>query len=163
MKDIRVTALRFDNTPYRWWQSEVEYESPNQLITLNRVGDLVYEAHSKWEMDNDCRMFYWTDRPYNLVETYDSNGDSKMIYINVASPIQIENDLGSYRDYDLDVVKKRGCSIKVLDEDEFLDAMNEFNYSEAFVKDCRESLECAISLAERWKWNNDIKNLRELG
>lgn len=162
-RSIQITALRADHTPYRWWESVVEYDSSNLLITSNKARDFVYESNSEWQLNDDCRMYYWTDRPYNLMETYDSDGHPKMIYLNIASPIQFENSCGNYHDYELDVQRNRGCSVEVLDEDEFLTAIKKYKYSDSFVKECKASLALAIELAEQWKWSNDIYSLREFG
>ena len=68
-----------------------------------------------------------------------------------------------WEDYELDVSKKRGGPTEILDEEEFIHAIEEYNYSNSFVDQCRRTLESAIAFAERWTWSNDSNNLREYG
>lgn len=160
-KKFHITALHADNTPYRWWESEQELFKSNTLVTRNKIGDLVYEPDGQWEMNYFSRAFYWTDLPFNLLETYEVGGEPRKIYINIASPFQLKDNAGSYQDYELDVERRRGGSIEILDEEEFLDAISRYEFSESFVKECRVSLELAIKVAEQWEWSNDINSLRE--
>lgn len=160
---IQIQALRSDRTPYRWWESKIEDAGSHCIITSNQIGDLVYEPEGHWKTKLHSRAYYWTDRPLNVIEVYSDSGEPVEIYINIASPFQVEGEKGSYIDYELDVSLKRGHPIEILDEDEFLAAIDKYGYTSTLVNECRSSLQSAIRLAERWPWTNDVNHLRYFG
>jgi protein associated with RNAse G/E len=98
-----------------------------------------------------------------MFEIYTTDGEPEEIYINIASPFTLDNKVGHYLDYELDMSKKKGQPIVILDEEEFVNATEYYNYSKNFVSECRKSLELAITLAERWEWRNTFLHLREFG
>jgi protein associated with RNAse G/E len=154
--------MHADGKAYRWWQSGVEYVSSYCVVTRNKIGDTTYEPGVNWNMKFNSRAFYWANRNYNLIEIYDDLGEAAQIYINIASPFKLDTMQLSYFDYELDVSMKKGHPAEILDEDEFAQAIDEYQYSDNFVHLCREALATAVTLAEHWEWRNHFENLKEL-
>jgi protein associated with RNAse G/E len=101
-----------------------------------------------------ARHYLWPDRPYNLCENYTTDGTHNFLYLNIASkPVFLEGEI-RYTDYELDLVKdyekKRA---KLLDEDEFAQAISEHGYTPAFQTECWAAVAEARSLLEDWSWH----------
>jgi protein associated with RNAse G/E len=158
---INVTAMHTDETDYRWWKSEIEYKSLTCIVTRNKIGDITFEPSGNWIMKFDSRAYYWANRDHNLLEIYDELGDAMQIYMNIASPFQLETMQLRYFDYELDVNKRKGHPTEILDEDEFILAIDKYGYSDTFIRQCRKALTSAIELAEHWEWRNNFRELKE--
>ncbi|MCC2684051.1 MAG: hypothetical protein K0R75_950 [Paenibacillaceae bacterium] len=112
-------------------------------------------------MKFNSRAFYWANCNFNLIEIYDDRGDAMQVYINIASPFQLETMKLRYFDYELDVNKRKGHPTEILDEEEFIQAIDKYKYSDTFIRQCREALTSAIEFAERWEWRNHFGDLKE--
>ncbi|MGI8827123.1 MAG: DUF402 domain-containing protein [Chloroflexota bacterium] len=147
---VTVMALRSDGNPYRWWKAQVESVSNGRIVTVSRVDEPVQGPSGGWVHTHDTRTIYWFKRPYNLSEVYEPSGRLKQIYIHIASPPALRGDEILYTDHELDVVRRPGHPIRVLDEDEFSVAARHYGYSPAFQASCRKAVEEARRLARHW-------------
>jgi protein associated with RNAse G/E len=147
---VNIRALKSDGSCYRHWEATVESITDDGLVTLNRPGDEVRGPAGGWAMRLATRTFYWFERPYNLHEMYFPDGRLKQIYIHIASPARLCGRDLVYTDYELDVVKRPGQALLVRDEEEFREACSEYGYSNEFQCSCREAVDEALRLADRW-------------
>lgn len=147
---IEVRARKSDGTVYRWWYSTVEYVDCERIVTVNRAGDRVRGPAGGWAMKHCTRTIYWFARPYNLAEVYQPDGSLKQIYIHIATPITADDRSLSYVDLELDVVKRPGQPLRIMDEDEFDDAADQYGYTYEFKCSCRRAVEEALQLASCW-------------
>jgi protein associated with RNAse G/E len=148
---IEIRAMKSDGTVYRSWRTTVEAVDGDRVVTVNRVGDQVGGPAGGWGMKHANRTIYWLGRPYNLSEVYQPDGRLKQIYIHIASPARVEDGVLIYTDYELDVVKRPGQPLRIVDEDEFEVATNEYGYSPEFCSACRQAVSEALQLAESWQ------------
>lgn len=148
---ITVTALKSDGEPYRWWRAIVESVCESRMVTLTRIGDPVHGPGGGWTQRHHIRTFYWLNRPYNLMEVYEPDGRLKQIYIHIASaPIFYGHHL-TYTDHELDVVRRHGQPVRVVDQDEFMAAAHRFGYSHEFQAACRKAVSEALTVCSRWR------------
>ncbi|NLG69553.1 MAG: DUF402 domain-containing protein, partial [Firmicutes bacterium] len=134
---VQVKALKYDGTVYRWWDAAVECRVGSLIVTFNSPGHLVFDLRGAWPTRVACRAYYWLDRPYNVLETFQVDGTPEQLYINVASPASLHAGILSFRDYQLDVVKRPGLPASIVDEDEFEEARHRYGYPPGFVGHCR--------------------------
>jgi hypothetical protein len=72
---VRVTALRADGVPYRWWDTLVEEASADYVVTYSPPGCSVYQPDGNgWISRNHIRAHYWADRWNVLLEVYYPDG-----------------------------------------------------------------------------------------
>ena len=126
------------------------------MIDKTKLGDHPIQHH--------LRSYYWFDKLYNLIEVFDVNGILVQIYINIASLPEFANGVMSFKDHELDVVRDMPGSAKIVDEDEFAEAVVKYQYSEEFQKKMYTAAQEALALADHWTANpvpvfggNDVK------
>jgi protein associated with RNAse G/E len=147
---IRVAAYKSDGTRYRCWYATVEALEPNLIVTISPAGHRVEDTSGGWVSQHSIRSYYWLDRWYCLLEVYAADGTLEEIYVNINSPIQIEDSELKFTDYELDVSRELPCGARIVDEDEFREAAREYGYSEEFQRACYETARQAIELANHW-------------
>src|SRR5947209_18807461 len=147
---IRIRALKACGNCYRWWPATVESIDRECIVTMARVCHAVRGAKGGWVSKFDMRGVYWFDRPYNLVEVYLPNGKLKQVYIHIASPARLDGTSLIYTDHELDIVRRPGQPVRVVDEHEFAEACEEYGYTSDFQHACRHAVEEAIRLAVTW-------------
>lgn len=150
---ISIRALKADGQPYRWWRATVEWIDQDHVTTLNRIGDLVEgEGEDEgWSYKQHSRNIYWFGRPYNLAEVYERDGRLKQLYVHIASMPTLEDRTLVYVDHELDVVRRRGQTPRVTDQDEFEAAAARYGYSAEFRAACWRAVEEAMELVMRWR------------
>jgi protein associated with RNAse G/E len=148
---LEIRALKADGHAYRWWHGTVESVDSEQLVTISPVGHRVEGPKGGWISRFDVRAVYWFQRPYNLTELYMPGGRLKQVYVNIASPAELEDGVLRYTDHELDVVWRPGQRPRVMDEGEFCAAAAEYGYSPELQKRCRRAVGQALRLIRGWK------------
>ena len=108
---VNVVVFSLDGTRRRWWTSTIESVDSRCVRTFSRLGNPVGGPKGGWASQADIRAFYWFDRHYNLLESYDAAGTLSEIYVHIASPAKIINGAMHYIDYELDVVRRAGSPL----------------------------------------------------
>lgn len=147
---VQVRAHKSDGACYRWWTATVESVTPGELTLVTPVGRLIEGIDGNLVSENALRVHYWADRWYCLLEAYTPEGKLAEIYVNINSPIEIEDLQVCFTDYELDVIRRPPGEAELVDEDEFQEAAVEYGYSEAFQRACYEVAQEALDLANRW-------------
>src|SRR5690606_20757865 len=96
------------------------------------------------------RGHYWFDRPFNLLEVFAVDGTLVEIYVNVASQPVLDGDRLTFADYELDVSIEGDGPPRILDEDEFVEAIKRYGYSAEFQASCRAAAQDGLALAASW-------------
>ena len=148
---VEIRAEKSDGSVYRRWRATVESADVERVVTLSRVGDPVGGPCGGWTMKHASRNFYWFARPYNLAEVYQPDGRLKQIYVHIASPARLEDGALRYVDLELDVVKRPGEPLRIVDEDEFDEACSQYGYTPEFQCLCRAAVDEALDLIRRWR------------
>ncbi|MDE2899063.1 MAG: DUF402 domain-containing protein [Chloroflexota bacterium] len=147
---VNVVVFNLSGTRRRWWTSTIEAVDNCGLRTFSRRGNPVGGPKGGWASQADIRAFYWFDRPYNLLESYDAAGALSEIYVHIASPAQFVDGELHYTDYELDVARRTGEQPIVLDEDEFEHAVTALGLTPEFRSACYRTIDEVTALAESW-------------
>jgi protein associated with RNAse G/E len=147
---IHVRAYKSDSTCYRWWSATVESVTPDQIVVVTPAGHRVEDPSGGWISKHSIRSYYWPGKPYSLLEVYRPDGRLDEIYVNINSPVEIDDDQIRFTDYELDVSRRPPDKARLVDQDEFREAAARYGYSEEFQETCYELARQAQELANRW-------------
>jgi protein associated with RNAse G/E len=150
---IHIRACKTDGTVYRSWYTTIESVDAETVVTVSPAGSLVIDKTKLGDhpIKHHLRSYYWFDKYYNLIEVFDADGQLVEIYINIASPPEFEDEVMSFKDHELDVVRDMPGQAKLIDEDEFAEAAVKYHYSKEFQEKMYSAAEEAIELANHWK------------
>ena len=81
---------------------------------------------------------------------YAANGRLAEIYVNISSPVEIGDSQLRFTDYELDVSREPPQEARIVDEDEFLEGVTKYGYSEEFQQACYQAAREAIGVANSW-------------
>jgi protein associated with RNAse G/E len=148
--DVQVQAYKSDGTCYRWWNGTVEAAEPDRVVVITPVGHQVYNAEGGWRSRWAIRAHYWPDRWYSVLEVYQPDGTLAEIYVNINSPVKIGDAQLCFTDYELDVSRVLPGQARLVDEDEFQEAVSTYGYSTEFQETCYRVAREAIQVADNW-------------
>jgi protein associated with RNAse G/E len=147
---VQVDAYKLDGTRYRWWHATVEAAGADKIVLVAPVGHRVEDAGGGWASEHAIRAFYWPDRWYSLLEVYAPDGTLQEIYVNIASPVRVEDGRIWFVDYELDVSREPPHEARIVDEEEFLEAVTRYEASQAFQQACYQAAREAMEVANLW-------------
>ncbi len=149
---IRVCARKTDGTVYRSWHTTIESVDAGSIVTISPAGSMIIDKTKLGDhpTENHLRSYYWYDKFYNLIEVFNTQENLIEIYINIASPPEFEDNVISFRDHELDVVRDMPDLARLVDEDEFTEAVVKYQYSEEFQKKLYAAANEALDLANSW-------------
>ncbi len=96
--------------------------------------------------------YYWLDRWYNIFRFINPDGELRNYYCNVNMPPTLDGEVLSYIDLDIDVLVEPDFSYKVLDQDEFEENAERYNYPEHVRRNARQAVTELIELIEDRKF-----------
>jgi protein associated with RNAse G/E len=145
-----MRAHKSDGTCYRWWTATVEASEPDQVIVVTPAGHRLHTPDGDWTSKWAVRSYYWPDRWYSVLEVYQTDGTLAEIYVNINSPVEIDDTQLCYTDYELDVSRELPYPARIVDEDEFEEAASEYGYSDEFQQTCYRIANEALEIANHW-------------
>ena len=150
---IHVRACKTDGTVYRSWHATIESVDTDSIVTISPAGSMVIDKTKLGDhpIQHHLRSYYWFDKYYNLIEVFDINGALVELYINIASPPEVENGVMSFKDHELDVSRVPPKAAELIDEDEFAEAVITYQYTKKFQEKMYAAANEALELADRWK------------
>ena len=84
------------------------------------------------------------------MEVYAPDGRLHEVYVNIGSPVEMEEGELRFIDYELDVSRMPPHAARIEDEDEFREAAVRYGYSEAFQVACYAVARETVGLADGW-------------
>lgn len=147
---VQVKAYKSDGTCYRWWFATVEAASTDKLVLITPYGHRVEDPHGGWNSKYAIRAYYWPQKWYSLLEVYGASGSLEQIYANISSPIVVGEEQIRFTDYELDVSRRLPHVGRIVDEDEFLEAVSKYGYSPEFQEACYQAAREALDVANSW-------------
>jgi protein associated with RNAse G/E len=150
--EIHVRACKTDGTVYRSWHTTIESVDAGSIVTISPAGSMVIGKTKLGDhpIKHHLRSYYWFDKFYNLIEAFDTDGQLVEIYINIASPPEFADHGMSFKDHELDVTRDIHGQARLIDEDEFAEAVLKYRYSEEFQKKMYAAAREALELADHW-------------
>lgn len=124
MKPIRLQAYKPNGKPHMSWSTEFFAQSGEWILTHTPQATSV-RHHTKdltYIMQHSCFGIFNMKEFYNSFIDLNVDGSFKMLYINIATPAVLQNDVISWTDLELDIVRQRGKLAEIIDEDEFEEA-----------------------------------------
>ncbi|MGD9001210.1 MAG: DUF402 domain-containing protein [Anaerolineae bacterium] len=146
----QVRAYKADGACYRWWYATVEAVETDRIVLVAPVGHRVEGIDGGWASQHAIRAYYWLNRWYSLLEVYAPDGRLAEIYVNISSPVEIEDSQMRFTDYELDVSRVPPNEARIVDEEEFLEAASRHAYSKELQEACRRAAREAVELADSW-------------
>lgn len=116
---IQIKACNSGGVCYRSWYSSVEAIEDDKVVVISLAGQPVQDLDRTWVSEHTIRGYYWLDRMYGLLEVYTADGTLEEIYVNISSPVHVEETHLWFTDYELDVSHKLPHPAQIVDEDEF--------------------------------------------
>ncbi len=148
---LQIKAYKADGTCYRWWPATIETVTTDLIVTIAPIGKRVEGIGGGWVSDMAIRTFYWFAKPYSLLEIYQADGQLAEIYVNINSLVQTAPGQLSYIDYELDVTLQPPLAARIVDQDEFAEAVIEYGYSADFQAFCYQAAHEAVEVANNWR------------
>lgn len=137
---------------YRSWHTTIETLDADSMVTVSPIGSEMYDRkRGNIHIGHAMRSYYWSDKFYNLIELFDAQGNLAQIYINIASPLYSEDGSLCFKDYELDVFKYSSSSARLIDEDEFAEAVVTYRYTKEFQQQMYAVAHEALELANHWQ------------
>ena len=160
-RPIHVVSTKYDGS--RHW----EYDSRLVLTTGSLIvsQDFAGQVYQTWKGPHtepfDVRNHFWTDRWYNVMRCDRPRaGGLEYWYCNVTTPAQYDGETVRYSDLDLDVLVFPDGSLKVVDEDEFLEHSVLMGYPPDVIEQSRRAVDELIALARGAQFPFDLKALQ---
>ena len=150
-EQLQVKAYKADGTCYRWWPATIEIVTEDLIVTSAPIGKRVEGIGGGWVSDTAIRTFYWLAKPYSLLEVYQADGQLAEIYVNINSLVEIKPGQLSYIDYELDVTLQPPLAARIVDEDEFAEAVIKYGYTAEFQAFCYQAAHEAVEVANSWR------------
>jgi uncharacterized protein len=148
---VQVHFYKSDGTRYRAWAATVEAVLDDCLAVTMQPGTKIEMLTGDSEAKFCSRSTFFYDKPFFVLELYDpADGRLVEIYVNINSPIELEDHTIRFVDYELDVSLVPPGMAVLVDEDEFAEAVEKFGYSAEFQQFCYTAAQEAIHLANNW-------------
>jgi len=148
-----VRACKFDGSLHRSWRAELVRQDSSLLVL-----DAMFEAEVNHQLMGTIARgtvsleYYWLDRWYNIFRFINPDGELRNYYCNVNMPPTLDGEVLSYIDLDIDVLVEPDFSYKVLDQDEFEENAERYNYPEHVRRNARQAVTELIELIEDRKF-----------
>lgn len=146
---ISIESLKHDKSLHRRWETnEILYTDTNIVIGKNNRTMVVERNEKRWRTKEPA-IFYFDDRYwFNIILLF---GENYYYYCNMASPFTYANKKITYIDYDLDIIVDDSYAYHIMDEEEFLLHLQQYDYEEAVIQKVMEHKEILIEWIEKRK------------
>ena len=149
MREILLRQLKHDGSCYRWHPAQVVYEAADGFVLRTERGTAISNAQSEWPARFDSYRYFWYGRWYTLLVLLDASEKLLEVYVDIAGPVRFADGVVSYIDYELDVTSIDGP--RLVDEDEFAEAIEKYGYSAELQARCYAAAEEALALVAGWR------------
>ena len=147
--DIRLRSTKIDGAPHFEWTCRVIGASLDAIVLHQAAGTPIKTWKEVWTPDFDARIYFWRDRWFNVIQSWNTDGSLSGYYCNVTTPAHvIENEL-CWDDLDLDVSVRADGTYRVLDEDEWARNVERLGYAPELVARARRAMDELITSVER--------------
>lgn len=139
---ITVRVLKYDGAEHRRWNACLA-QRQGSLIVLDAEFEFEVQHHLLGDIQHGTRTieYYWLDRWYNVFRFLRTDDSTRLYYCNVNMPPQLESDVLTYIDLDIDILVQPDFSYQVLDHEEFAANAARYGYSE----DTKRQAEAAVA------------------
>ena len=146
---ITVRVLKYDGAEHRRWSAKIaRREGP--MIVLDAEFDYDVQHHLLGEIPRGTRTieYYWLDCWYNVFQFMNNEGSTRLYYCNVSAPPELEGDVLSYVDLDIDLLVQPDLSYQLLDMEEIESNAERWSYSVETRRKALASVTELVSMIE---------------
>ncbi|WP_427867166.1 DUF402 domain-containing protein [Mycoplasmopsis arginini] len=122
-----IQAFKYDGTLYRQYEGCKIVANLDDFVVVLLMKTKVQETSINWVVSKPILFFFAKNRFYNASITLNENGQNH-IYINLASPFFIEDEIIKYIDFDLDIKCYNDNEFNVIDWHDFKESITKLNY-----------------------------------
>ncbi|ENY69187.1 Hypothetical protein, DUF 402 family [Metamycoplasma auris 15026] len=122
-----IQAFKYDGTLYRQYEGCKIIANWDEFVVVLLMKTKVQEININWIVSTPMLFVFSKKHFYNAMITLNSN-DQNNIYINLASPFFIENEIIKYIDFDLDIKCYGQDDFNVVDWHDFKKSITDFRY-----------------------------------
>lgn len=138
-KWITVQAYKHNGSLHRQWSpGYLVYEDEDCWALANKSSLVTEDDGRRWMTKERAIFILFKHSWMNVICMFKGDG-SICYYANIASPTIMDEGYLRYIDYDLDLKLFGDKSIRALDEQEFLENIKVYGYSEDLTKAIRKS------------------------
>lgn len=156
--EIWVESLKYGGILHRRWRTRLElFEEP--LIVLEGVFEEEVRHPLLGHIAAGTRSteYFWTDRWYNVFRFREPAGELRCYYCNVNMPPRLSAGRLTFVDLDVDILVAPDFSYRVLDEDEFEENQEKYQYPREFRAEAERARDGLISLIVGREFPFDMK------
>jgi len=148
-REITIHAKKYDGRVRKTWTGGVISESDEQIVLVARFGTTVkHNDLGIIEAGTVSFEHFWLDRWYNIFRFHKADGKMLAYYVNIAMPAELEGDVLSYVDLDIDVIQWADGRVEVLDRDDFEKNQVKYSYPVDVIESAERSLLEVLALIE---------------
>ncbi|MCR8657429.1 DUF402 domain-containing protein [Paenibacillus endoradicis] len=140
-KPVQIQAYKYPDRLHYEWQADLIELNEQYAMVACHAGRL-FQHHTKQKqfiMPYPSIEIFFFEEWYTFSVSFQENGEM-MHYCNIAMPAQIENNIISFIDLDLDYLQEPHEDWKVVDEEEFIHNQQMFKYPEDLIEGARLGL-----------------------
>jgi protein associated with RNAse G/E len=160
MKTVTINSRKFDGKIRRSWKCELLEETSDYWLFVGEFAEEI--RHSKLDVIRRGTVsyeYYWKETWFNVFRFHEPEGDFKFFYCNLNLPPKFEQNILDYVDLDIDVLVHSDYSFEILDEDEFCENADFFQYPKDLILKTYICLKELLSKIERRQFPFNCKNL----
>ena len=168
-RKIKIVSRKYDGQLRDEYESYLYSEDDDKIVTFSPPGTpYFWQKQGAWMTAPDGLIeTYFKHAWYNVWHICEQNSHVNRMYINIAMPATLQDDLLTWIDLDLDLRVHMDGSLELLDEDEFQENLLAMHYPPAVVaqayaacdhlKACYASALYPFTLAEHYALYASIK------
>ena len=123
-----ICCFKHNGEVHRVWDEAIVLEENDEYIVVGSECANVLEGDGRfWRAKEPAITIFFKKKWYNVICMLRTAGIH--YYCNIASPYELQDNVITYIDYDLDVGLNAQGQIKILDEIEYNRHKKEYNYS----------------------------------
>ena len=149
-REITIQAKKYDGRVRKTWTGGVLSESDDIVVLVARFEKAVqHNDLGVIEAGTVSFEHFWFDHWYNVFRFHRPDGTLLAHYVNIAMPAEIDGDVLSYIDLDIDVIRWADGRVEVLDRDDFEKNQIKYSYPADVIEAAERALLDVLSLIDK--------------
>ena len=138
---IKCTSLKYDKSINYEFETTLIEKTSKHLLVLGEVGrKLIHHKRGKtFTFYKPCIEYFQFEEWYTVA--IEKRAENKFFYYcNIAMPPSLDDNVLSYIDLDLDVLREPDGDWQLVDEDEFIENSKKMNYPPDVITKAKEEV-----------------------
>jgi protein associated with RNAse G/E len=139
---VTIKAMKYPNRRHYEWQSTLIEKTDDYVLVRSEPNRELHHftKNNVFIMQNLCIELFSLKGWYTVSASIENN-QIVSYYCNIAMPSIFKDNVISFVDLDLDLVKRKGEEWKVVDEDEFIENSQIFSYPKELIEEAEKQLD----------------------